>query len=182
MKYLHKFNESNKNFIISEKDFEIIENCFLEFIDRGICTHVLGGYSDIEYAEIDFVKFKFALPSIDQSLGYTEQAYIILDWMYKFLTELSGYVKRCESYGFECGVNQKVKGRRYGRMLWQVESELILYVGHKEFIDKFKHKTIYYQRVKPKDLLDIDLCRSLEDALSYTKSELDAWEESWRNR
>lgn len=171
MKYLHKFNESNKSFIISEKDFESIENCFLEFIDRGICTHELGGYSDI-----DFVKFKFALPSIDQSLSYTEQAHIILDWMYKFLTELSGYVKRCETYGFECGVNQKVKGRRYGRMLWPVESELILYVGHKEFIDKFKYQKIYYRGVRPEDLLDIDLCRSLEDALSWAKKQLVALE------
>lgn len=138
----------------------------MEFIDRDICTYLFGEYSDY-----NFVIFNFAIPFEKLKKGYD---FYILEWKYKLMTELSEYIKRCESYGFECRIEQRVYNGT-----WIEKSELNLYVGHKGFSNNLQNKKI---KISDYSIKFIGNLMNIEDALSYTKSELDAWEESWRNR
>lgn len=86
MKHLLKFDESNSNLvpappILTDDDFEKIENCFLDYFDQDRC------WSE---RELRLVKIKFIHPE---------------DQTYDLCEELRSDVKRCESYGFECHVS-----------------------------------------------------------------------------
>lgn len=101
MKYLLKFNESKV-----EKDVELIENCFLEYIDSGQCTSAVGldDYASIfEYQ----VFLYFNAPPLSSLSAMAKKNNSLLkkevwEWAYEFVKEISGSVRRCESYGFEC--------------------------------------------------------------------------------
>lgn len=129
MKYLLKFFESNQDFGITDRDLELIENCFLDYIEQ---TH-LGEFTprscEIQWQHEEqnsknYVQIRFYIPlatheeirdivnlkpgpkakSIsklnDQYLD--AQDYLSWKWSQGFIEEITGDIKRCESYGFDC--------------------------------------------------------------------------------
>lgn len=94
MKYLLKFNESTINDKITDRDFELIENCFLDFIDQDICTNKRSD---------DSVFFYFKMPNLKRKNTWPPHSPRMLwEWTYEFITQITGHIKRCESYGFVC--------------------------------------------------------------------------------
>lgn len=90
MKYLHKFNESfsQEDFELTNKDFVTIENCFLEYIDHEICTASHG---------INIVFFNFTIETQKDDTLHTKYQKLS-----EIVSGMSGDIKRCGSYGYEC--------------------------------------------------------------------------------
>lgn len=143
MKYISTFNESTQDSKITDKDLDLIENCFLDYIQpiwrptpppEGEFTPQSCKLSDFRntrwygdsYFPRGFVSLKFMTPLVFsqedmyQLFDYIRKTnnkigtiatvnqrsdlmkYLLWKWVYGFINQISGDVKRCESYGFEC--------------------------------------------------------------------------------
>lgn len=92
MRHLKKYNESNNDNKITDKDFELIEDCFLDYITG---TH-----------EGEFVPRRCYINQSRSLFSHIEIHFVVpvatWNWAHGFLNEISGDIKRCESYGFNC--------------------------------------------------------------------------------
>lgn len=173
MKYLSKFNESSSYFPMTDRDLEIIENCFLEYIDQTtqgeyIPSRVIHGKT------ADYVIFRFEIPQpqqhellaswSDRSEGelsdYILRMHFVWNWVSGFIEQLSGDIKRCESYGFQCMFH----------LDFMASFRFYLTVHHKGYYDENRevnliHSPQVYVRHKSK-ALDFD------DALNYAHLKL----------
>lgn len=116
MKHLLKFNESNNDDKITDKDFELIENCFLDYVTgtyQGEYIPRKYTLDRIQSSDGDYVLITFSVPIFEAPpASYNTQEeyrkYIIAreypswKWAHGFIKEITGDIKRCESYGFEC--------------------------------------------------------------------------------
>lgn len=94
MKYLLKFNEAYAEYQITDRDTEIIENCFLEYIDKNECTEA--------FAKEQYVVIETQPPVLSQDP--TERVENVLAQaacLKELMTRMSGDIERCESYGYE---------------------------------------------------------------------------------
>lgn len=121
MNYLKSFNESNKDYKINDADFELIENCFLDYIEKNYtgefiplecvarewetCVTINFTLPINKYEVImDLVSKMAGIKSMQSFSKRFEDAdnYLAYKWASGFLNQIAGDIKRCESYGFTC--------------------------------------------------------------------------------
>lgn len=125
MKYLLKFNES-----IAENNLEIIENCFLEYIDSGRCISSPSLFEDQVFLYFEAISLSAVSQMAKRDNSSLKRE--LWEWTYRFVKEIEDDVRRCESYGFECYFHFF---GAFPRAINSTEGQLIMSVCRPGFVD-----------------------------------------------